>query len=232
MALRLIGHWKESLGDEYPLPQELEAEYAPDVRDRLARYLESGAVFGQCRGYSWCRCGCPGPNGSAVLTDGAWVWPAGLAHYVRHHSVALPPDFVRDATREHAPASATQPPQDEGADDSYWIAWARAFRTPATEALLAEARDAAARAREAALDAAAAEWTERFGVDDRACLSAGCDRRAVTGRALCGRCLAEREGDGEMSDAERHELSRVLRILSDRPAAPPARRTYPPKEVP
>lgn len=217
MALRRIGYWKESLSDEYPLPQELEAEYAPDVRDRLATHLESGAVFAQYRGYSFCRYGC-GLNGSAELTDGVWVWPAGLAHYVRHHAVGLPPDFVRDATRGNALASATRPPQDERADDSYWIGWARARRTPATETLLAEAREAAARACEAALDAAAAEWTERFGVEDRACLSAGCDRRAVTDKALCGRCFAERDRDDRALAAERRELSRVLRILSGCPA--------------
>lgn len=38
MTLRRIGYWKGSLRDEYPLPQELETEYAPAVRDRLARY--------------------------------------------------------------------------------------------------------------------------------------------------------------------------------------------------
>jgi hypothetical protein len=36
MALRLIGYWKASLLDEYPLPQEVETDFAPDLREQIA----------------------------------------------------------------------------------------------------------------------------------------------------------------------------------------------------
>ena len=32
--------------------------------------------------------------GTQDLTDGTWVWPEGLAHYVRVHGIALPDEFV------------------------------------------------------------------------------------------------------------------------------------------
>ena len=43
--IRLIGYWKVSFDDDYPLPEELEMAYAPDVRDTVASYLEAGALL-------------------------------------------------------------------------------------------------------------------------------------------------------------------------------------------
>ena len=97
--LRLIGYWKYRLRDGYPFPQELTVEYSGGLGDALAAYLESGAFFEAYRGTSWCRFGCPRPNGSREFTDGKWVWPEGLAHYVRRHSVALPSEFAVTSPR-------------------------------------------------------------------------------------------------------------------------------------
>ena len=44
-------------------------------------------------GMSYCRFGC-GWNGAAERSDGVWVWPDGLAHYVERHHVMLPQAFV------------------------------------------------------------------------------------------------------------------------------------------
>jgi hypothetical protein len=41
----------------------------------------------------------------AVLTDGAWIWPADLAHYVERYHVRLPGEFV-----EHAAGRGWTPP--------------------------------------------------------------------------------------------------------------------------
>jgi hypothetical protein len=35
--------------------------------------------------------------GDSDLTDGTWLWPQGLVHYVKIHGVALPDEFVADA---------------------------------------------------------------------------------------------------------------------------------------
>lgn len=104
--LRLIGYWKANLRDEYPFPQELRTEYAPDVADKLVAYLESGSYFTSYLGYSSCRFGCPEYNGTSEFTDEVWVWPEGLAHYIRRHPIALPADFIQHATRANGPAIA------------------------------------------------------------------------------------------------------------------------------
>lgn len=45
-------------------------------------------------GYSPCRlCGLAS-NGNLDLTDGTYIWPEGLAHYVLEHSVRLPDEFI------------------------------------------------------------------------------------------------------------------------------------------
>ena len=36
-------------------------------------------------------------NGSLELTDGTYVWPEGLAHYVEQHGVKLPGEFLEHA---------------------------------------------------------------------------------------------------------------------------------------
>lgn len=210
--LRLIGYWKGSLRDEYPFPQEMRVEYPPGLGDELAAYLESGAVFEQFRGTSWCRFGCPEPNGSRELSDGRWVWPEGLVHYVRRHPVALPEEFVREATDKHRPTTPAPSPSRRRleVDHSFWVSWARSYRVDAVDTLLGEARKAASRAYEAALDAAADELTEREGLGTSSCITAGCDRLVLAGRAFCARCLADRDRDRLEVQAEFLELRRVI----------------------
>lgn len=41
-------------------------------------------------------------NGRLELTDGTFIWPDGLAHYVRDHAVRLPATFVSHIQREIA----------------------------------------------------------------------------------------------------------------------------------
>jgi hypothetical protein len=53
----------------------------------------SSATF---MGYSTCRF-CGMNNGAAEYTDGTYVWPEGLAHYVYDHAVRLPGELVRHA---------------------------------------------------------------------------------------------------------------------------------------
>jgi hypothetical protein len=62
------------------------------------------------------------------LTDGEWVWPDGLPHYVERHAVRLPDEFVAGA----AARGWTVPPSDPGAgrgkdewDPSFWLEWAK-----------------------------------------------------------------------------------------------------------
>ncbi len=220
--LRLIGYWKGSLGDEYPFPQEVSAGYTPDLRDKLLAYLESGEVFQRHRGFSWCRFGCSEPNGSAELTDGRWVWPQGLAHYIRHHRVALPAEFLRDVADPSrlAGASGRQPSPRSAVDHSYWIAWARSYRIGAVEALLEEARANATRACQAMLEAAALQRTALEGSGTTSCATAACVRQVVAGKAFCARCLTEPDRRRVQLSADARELKRVIDLL---PGALPTR---------
>jgi hypothetical protein len=47
-------------------------------------------------GYSRCRI-CGKDNGAAEYTDGTYVWPEGLAHYIYDHAVRLPDELVAHA---------------------------------------------------------------------------------------------------------------------------------------
>ncbi|MCA8914742.1 MAG: hypothetical protein KDB90_04955 [Planctomycetes bacterium] len=125
MPLKRIGYWFETPGvdSKYPLPQVLQTEYSTEQRNRLSQYLREGSRINQYRGYSWCRFGCGECDekmGSAELTDGTWVWPEGLAHYVSEHSVSLPAEFVNGIrSRKPLAADAESPVSDEA-----WVSWA------------------------------------------------------------------------------------------------------------
>ena len=213
--LRRVGYWKASLRDYYPFPQELRTEYTSGLAGKLATYLESGKFLTSYLGCSWCRFGCPGENGSAEFTDGVWVWPEGLAHYVRHHPVALPTDFVRDATSVNSPASAFRwpPALVQRADDTYWIGWARSYRASALNTLLRESRAAASGSCEAMLDAAGIRHTALLGVGTGTCTTSECTRQVAGDTAFCGRCLAERDRPSWQMEADELELSKICRIL-------------------
>jgi hypothetical protein len=51
----------------------------------------------QFRGLSRCRF-CGRDNGSKELSDRVFSWPEGLPHYLQHHGVRLPDEFVAHAT--------------------------------------------------------------------------------------------------------------------------------------
>jgi hypothetical protein len=55
--------------------------------------------------------------GRAELTDGVYVWPEGLAHYLEKHNVRLPKEFV-----QHVLSSpAVRVPENYTIDESWWL---------------------------------------------------------------------------------------------------------------
>ncbi|NIM58856.1 MAG: hypothetical protein GTO16_07940 [Candidatus Aminicenantes bacterium] len=111
--LKLIGYWNDKFKDgsllfdghnskeyeKYPSPLELTSPgWLGNEKSSLIAYLRSGAICVQTLGWSTCRFLCNNPNvGGKELTDGVWVWPSGLAHYVEEHDVFLPEEFVDHA---------------------------------------------------------------------------------------------------------------------------------------
>ena len=98
-----IGFWRryespdEDSDDLRPWPETCSRTSAE--WDALVAYLELGYVETMELGYSECRlCGLFGLEmGCLSLTDGKFVWPEGLAHYVRDHHVELPEAFENHA---------------------------------------------------------------------------------------------------------------------------------------
>lgn len=97
--LSLIGYWRAE-GDStsvYPDPRNwVDAEWDEVERDATWFYFATGTLFRTYMGYSPCRfCGIN--NGAVEYTDGTYVWPEGLAHYIYDHAVRLPDELVRHA---------------------------------------------------------------------------------------------------------------------------------------
>jgi hypothetical protein len=210
--LKAVGYWITGLQDEkLPAPQELVGVMPADQRDRLTDYLAAGMTQVSYLGMSWCRFGC-GIDfelmGSRDLTDGAWVWPEGLAHYVREHQVVLPDEFTTQALsretpvvvgwidefaraaqhrRPDKPAELEEP--EASVDYTFWHEWCASRRSAQTLQRLREARqraeslmasDAAAE-RAKAIDTALAQ----HGVSQANCLQKNCGQKALTGTYLC-----------------------------------------------
>jgi len=141
MKVRLIGYWIRSVDDaDFIPPQELVRPVDPDVRRKLAAYLDAGALFEQYRGVSHCRFFCEGYNGSRELTDGEWVWPEGLSHYVSVHGVTLPQEFVaRALSGRPIPRGDLRDDGRREVDVEWWKQWCRQHRSGKCAAQLREA---------------------------------------------------------------------------------------------
>jgi hypothetical protein len=126
LPLILIGYWKadpagavadEDVADEagWPVAADFVDERWDEAeRDRVAFYLGQGLVPWAQMGVSPCRL-CGAANGSAERTDGAYLWPEGLAHYLRDHGVRPPVSVIRHIIGRQA---SMQRPPDE--DQDWW----------------------------------------------------------------------------------------------------------------
>lgn len=101
-GLKPIGYWR---GPDHPGLADplgsIDESWDTQERDRIAEILATAATHQPGEGCSICRI-CGTPNGFLDLSDGTFVWPEGLAHYVTKHSVRLPIDVI-----QHLLAKAT-----------------------------------------------------------------------------------------------------------------------------
>ena len=131
-APKIIGYWFHSFSEDaarYPHPQDLVRKDWLDVRTQsaLLSYLRAAPEFEAYRGLSWCRFECGVDNrvmGYREFWDGEWVWPEGLAHYVEHHGVYLPDEFVSRAVSGLPPSSLPSPAFPRHLDFGFWLDWA------------------------------------------------------------------------------------------------------------
>lgn len=128
-ATRALGFWFSESEPRLPHPARLVGPLVVESeRSRLATYLESGSVSETWRGHSYCRVCGQKELRYRDFTDGRWMWPEGLAHYVREHGVSLPDDIVLDAqSASFVCRAGVARAALGGADEhAWWIAWARA----------------------------------------------------------------------------------------------------------
>lgn len=145
--LRPLGHWQPQIislnepdleSDDLPDPSNLVCRnwIESSLKKKLVAYLRNGLTYNSYRGVSYCRFGCGIDNcemGFREFTDGVWVWPEGLQHYVNKHDVMLPDEFVSHCAAQlwKVTASVThfgggpESTDEEAFDQSDWIAWAR-----------------------------------------------------------------------------------------------------------
>lgn len=117
MKLRLIGYWSggHSRNSEWPDPADLvDLSWDEEERTDVGYYLQHGLYARGFMGYSPCRLCSKVDNGNAELTDGTYIWPQGLAHYVRDHSVRLPALFIEHVRDREAAMD------DIDVDPSWW----------------------------------------------------------------------------------------------------------------
>jgi hypothetical protein len=188
MKLKVIGYWTGGLSHtELPLPHELVGELSQSVRHAVCEYLTNGQVYQTYRGHSWCRFYCGISNegmGGRELTDGEWVWPDGLVHYIQEHSVVLPEEFIAFATSGRKPKRKWFK---HSVSLDFWIAWARNRRSPDLRKRLDEALAAAEAAKPILIESFVTEILKRESVGTEKCKFAGCSNFALEGRRLCAR---------------------------------------------
>jgi hypothetical protein len=83
-----IGFWWSEHAPDLPHPRSfIDLEWDSTERRAVLYYLESAYRTPYiCCGWSQCRF-CQKPNGTRDHTDGTFIFPEGLVHYIRKHSV-------------------------------------------------------------------------------------------------------------------------------------------------
>jgi hypothetical protein len=198
--MKLIGYWIESLADtDFVPPQELIGAWDPATRAAVVTYLDGGEVYESYRGYSLCRF-CRRENGDREFSDGAYVWPQGLSHYVRDHSVRLPEEFVQHVL--NGPGIIPRAQWDDSrADPTFWRLWCQSHANGALRSRIETAKIIAASQAQQELQNRADQIQAESGLSAKPCINADCGNRAMKDRAFCAACTAR----NQFSDSIRRE---------------------------
>jgi hypothetical protein len=130
--LEVLGWWfHERAPDDWPRPQWLVSRWRARDRDAVLRWLRAGDELVRYPATAPCRFACGVRHvGRRDLTDGTFVWPEGLAHYVAMHGVRLPAHFVAHVLgHDGGVAPFVVPKLRPGLYDAVpWRRWAREQR--------------------------------------------------------------------------------------------------------
>ena len=97
----IAGVWTYALVTIYPNARDwVDTSWNDAERNKVILYLlGSGREHASYRGPSRCRF-CDKHNGSREFTDGVYIWPSGLEHYLAKHGVKPPQEFIDHVIRE------------------------------------------------------------------------------------------------------------------------------------
>jgi hypothetical protein len=162
----IIGYWNTGLNDDqFIAPQEVAEKLAPEMIEKVVGYLRQGAFYTQYRGLSLCRfvdtCS-EQYMGSSEFTDGYWIWPEGLIHYVEMHRILLPKEFLADVLKPTTRKNITPDP-----DLGFWIKWCKQNRD------------------QAVIQKLITDQYTKYGISDQICLCAGCNEKALQNSVFC-----------------------------------------------
>lgn len=74
--------------------EHVDPAWSEHERRAVLAHLARGREHAAYMGWSTCRL-CGRDNGSREYTDGVYVWPEGLRHYIEAHAVRPPDEFVQ-----------------------------------------------------------------------------------------------------------------------------------------
>ena len=100
--MKLIGYWRSKEELNWPDPAGfVDNQMTPSEKALIIDYLKKGLFMPYASaGRSWCRFRCQESLlGTGEQTDGYFLWPEDLWHYVDKHNVRLPDEFI-DRIRE------------------------------------------------------------------------------------------------------------------------------------
>ena len=123
--------------------------------------------------------------GPSEFSDGVWVWPEGLVHYVLEHAVRLPEEFLRHVRNQAERPGHTYDAVEEFQtyDYDFWVSWSDEHANPASGFKELEESERNAVLQRRLVDAPAYE--EEFGVGTEACSEPGCEQRVLRGMSRC-----------------------------------------------
>ena len=133
LEMRKIGFWRTRPDDPegllgYPHPASLvDRSWEADRRGRIVDFLRGGHTLAAYLGFSFCRFDDCHLEHSALgtrdFTDGRWVWPEGLGHYVANHGVRLPDAFIADAATHRFVVPRVSIDSPVRVDVGFWLRW-------------------------------------------------------------------------------------------------------------
>jgi len=218
-----IGLWIQGLRDEkYPAPQEMVGFMSAAERVALVAYLQGGRTHEMYMGYSWCRFGCgieDASMGSRDLTDGTWVWPQGLAHYVDKHAIVLPEPFVRHALSSPLVVQGAAEWDALHSDplpvsDALWIEWVSIRRNPKVIECLREAQARTTGIWTARRIERIAELETGRGLAAVRCFWRDCKRQALAKMHVCAEHCSDTCAENDASAYGRRAFHVILEDLT------------------